>query len=143
MTSPADVHAAKLATIEAADDAPEALRERVARALWEIDADLFGWCDWEVGPDWARGLERRRADAAIATICTPVEGAPAGCGAEAALRRVLALARGWEIEARQWLDQASVNAGRGLHETALAQRDNASEQLLRACEIRAAAGGTA
>lgn len=59
--------AATVARFDAAPDAEEALRERVARAIAESDGD-----DWDEPPtDW--GDYYINADAAIAAICNPVE----------------------------------------------------------------------
>jgi hypothetical protein len=77
-----DAERAKLEAIEAAPAAAEAVRERVARALW--DATYSGW-DWD--DDTAEAIReyfRANADAAIAVL------RGASSGAEQAVERVLA-----------------------------------------------------
>jgi hypothetical protein len=56
----------------------------------------------------------------------------------AALRAVLEICAAWEEEARQWLDQAARNEADGFGMTAAAQRENASDALLRADHVRSA-----
>jgi hypothetical protein len=57
----------RIAAIEAAPDAEESLRERVARAICEADKD-----DWVDLSDFGQGCYLDLADAAIAVITTPV-----------------------------------------------------------------------
>lgn len=56
---------AELERIEAAQEAPEALRERVARALWET---VTGSVPWSEADDGERRIYRRLADAALAVL---------------------------------------------------------------------------
>lgn len=73
--------AAKLAEFEAAEDAPESIRERVARAMWEAD-----FPDDECGcPDYWIDIYHGRADAAIAVLRGPAT------EADKAVERVLEL----------------------------------------------------
>ena len=58
--------AAKLAEIEAAPDAPESLRERVARACW--GAAHINDSDWPLLNEYARDMYLGIADAAIAVM---------------------------------------------------------------------------
>jgi hypothetical protein len=79
---------ARLDAIEAAPAAPESLRERVARALFEAQHDPGCNCGgWETTKDAeAHPYFRNQADAAIAVLSGP------SSDADAAVERVLALA---------------------------------------------------
>jgi hypothetical protein len=87
MTAPlSPAQAEHLARIEAAPDAEESLRERVARAMCGQPASVH-WRPRRVHGDaggyYGLNLDaaRRLADAAIAVICTPATDAPAGWSA--------------------------------------------------------------
>lgn len=62
--------AAKVAQIEAAPDAEESLRERVARAIWEADFNSLSdhGVTWENEAETNRKDYRNLADAAIAVM---------------------------------------------------------------------------
>jgi hypothetical protein len=64
---------AEIARMESMPDAPESLRERVARALFHTE-DAAG--DWQYFGENFRDHYRYMADAALAVITTPTEVAP-------------------------------------------------------------------
>lgn len=115
----------RLAVIEAADDAPESQRERIARALWEADYDKTPWGD-------AREYERARylhnADAALTVRLTPA-GDPA---AAVALEEVAAAQ---EASASRWTE-AIDEADNDIDHAYASGRAHAAEQA--ALRIRAA-----
>jgi ElaB/YqjD/DUF883 family membrane-anchored ribosome-binding protein len=80
---------ARLDAIEAAPAAPESLRERLARAIWEAGHIDTRWC--EIAEHWQNEL-RRLADAALDVLRGP------SSDAEQAVERVLALAEKWDTD---------------------------------------------
>jgi hypothetical protein len=62
---------AEIARMEAAPAAPESLRERVARAMW--DAECQQPHNWDQASHFDRGDYYRLADAALKIITTPTE----------------------------------------------------------------------
>jgi hypothetical protein len=99
-------------------------------AAWD---EVAGLCDGS--RRWTMRVpvdEARDSDTVIATALT------GGEKAAAALRAVLEICAAWEEEARQWLDQAARNEAVGFGMAAAAQRENASDALLRADHVRSA-----